>query len=363
MMTNKDITLVSCQHFDSGIGRYSYQLGKGLRAINYNVELFKLYKQDHNDAYYHEEKWIKKIPYRSFKDLHSYILPYFIYQQLKKTPKSNLIHAHWFISGLSGSYLPNNLVVTMHDVSLLHIEETSNWFVGYYKWVINRLKKRRVPLLVVSENAKKDTIKYANYPEELIYVSYGYIDFDKFKPLINQIKNEKFTIIYTGGLGIRKNVSLLINAIKIVQKTHPNIEVKIAGAFPERTSYPKLVESLELTTVKFVGYLPENEINTFYNSADLFVFTSLYEGFGYTPLEAMAAGVPVISTCGGSLTEVIGDGGHLVDYNANELADAIIYYIDNETALKKLISEGTNWVKKYSKEASIAATLNAYKYY
>ncbi|TRX65682.1 glycosyltransferase family 4 protein [Flammeovirga kamogawensis] len=362
-MDTKNITLVSCQHFDSGIGRYSYQLGKGLRDIDYNVELLKLFKAGHEDEYYHEEKWIKKIPYRSFRDLHSYILPYFIHQQLKKTPKTNLIHAHWFISGLSGSYLPNDLVVTMHDVSILHVEETSNWFIGYYKWVINRLKKRKIPLIVVSENAKKDTIKYAKYPEELVYVSYGYINFEKFKPLINRIENEKFTIIYTGGLGIRKNVALLINAIKIVQKKHPNIEVKIAGAYPERTSYPKLVDDLQINTIKFVGYLPEEDLNAFYNSADLFVFTSLYEGFGYTPLEAMAAGVPVISTSGGSLKEVVGSGGHLINYNENELADAIIYYIDNKTALKKLINEGTNWVKKYSKEASIAATLNAYKYY
>ncbi|OHX64782.1 hypothetical protein NH26_21860 [Flammeovirga pacifica] len=364
MLIPKNITLACCQHFNSGIGRYSYMLGESLREMNTNVKLYKVFKPDHSDITYHEQNWIKKIPYRSFKGLHPYILPYFIHQKIKNTPKDQIVHGHWFISGLASSYLPNPTVVTMHDVSLLHVSEADAWFTGYYKWAINRFKKNKIPIIVVSNNAKLDTIKYADYPEELIYVSKGFIDFNQFYYDKNVTKDEnRFTIIYTGGLGERKNVGLLLQAMKVIEKKYPHTYLKIAGAHPEYTKYPEMARDLGIENVEFSGFIPDDDLNNFYNASDLFVFTSLYEGFGYTPLEAMATKTPVISTNGGSLTEIVGEGGQLIDYDVMDLIDKISYYIENDSARKELAHKGHEWVKQYTKENSLKETLSAYNYH
>ncbi|ANQ52089.2 glycosyltransferase family 4 protein [Flammeovirga sp. MY04] len=364
MQIPSDITLACCQHFNSGIGRYSYMLGESLRELKSNVKLYKVYKPNHTDVDYHKHKWIKKIPYRSFKGLHSYILPYFIHQKIKSTPKDQIIHGHWFLSGLAASYTPNPVVVTMHDVSLLHITEADKWFTGYYKWAINRFKERRIPIIVVSNNAKMDTIKYANYPEELIYVSKGFLNFNQFFYDDTVIKDkDKFTIIYTGGLGGRKNVGLLLHAMKVIEKKYPHVFLKIAGAHPEYTNYPAIAKELGLQNIEFSGFIPDEKLNQFYNEADLFVFTSLYEGFGYTPLEAMATKLPVISTKGGSLTEIVGKGGTLVEYNVMDMIEKITHYIENEKERKQQAELGYEWVKQYTRKNSLEETIKAYNFY
>ncbi|WP_281615281.1 glycosyltransferase family 1 protein [Flammeovirga sp. SubArs3] len=358
------ITLVSCQHFNSGIGRYSYQLGEGLRKLSFDTELYKVYKRDHTDRKYHRYSWINKIHYKSFRSLHPYILPYFIHRRIKNTPSTNLIHGHWFISGYACSLLKNPSVVTMHDVSLLHVTEASKWFTGYYKWVIQQLKKKNTPILVVSDTAKLDCMKYADYPEDLIYVSKNFINFNQFFPIENIAQIERkdtFNIIYTGGLGQRKNVGMLLKAMKIIEKKFPYAKLKIAGAFPEYTPYPKMAEEFQLRNVEFVGYIPDNKLNEFYNKADLFVFTSLYEGFGYTPLEAMSTKTPVISTKGGALHEIVGKGGDLVEYNVDELVEKISFYLLRPSKLEALGNQGFEWVKRYTEDASIKNTLKAYK--
>ena len=102
-------------------------------------------------------------------------------------------------------------------------------------------------------------------------------------------------------------------------------------------------------------------MNDFYNSADLFVYPSNYEGFGFAPLEAMATSTPVITTSGGSLREVSGGGAQLVEYNAESMADAIISLIDDTAQRNRLAAKGTQWVKQYTWENCAKKTINVYQ--
>ncbi|WP_044210414.1 glycosyltransferase family 1 protein [Flammeovirga sp. OC4] len=357
------INLVSCQHFFSGIGRYSFELGEEMYKSS-PIQLFKPSKPSNADHFYEDQyDWIKGYFYKSFRNLHPYVLPLFIKQALNKSfdPKK-IYHAHWFLSGLALSYFSNaRFVVTMHDVSLLHVHEGDQWFMKYYKWAIQRFKERRVPIIVVSENAKKDTIQYANYPEELVHVIHNGINFDQFYPPKKEKKKaNQFNIIYTGGLGERKNLQLLLHAFQAIEKKYSHVKLKIAGMYPDRTVYPKIAKELSLKNVVFEGYIPDEQLIDFYHSGDLLVFPSLYEGFGFAPLEAMACGVPVLSATGGSLREVVGDGGDFFDYEKEDLQSKMMNVIDDENYRQDLIQRGSQWVKKFTWEESVRKTKEVY---
>ncbi|ACF12857.1 glycosyl transferase group 1 [Chloroherpeton thalassium ATCC 35110] len=359
-----NIVMVSCQHFTSGIGNYAYELAKHVRAENPELSLFKVYKPGHADSSFHEQAWIHPIPYKSFRDLHPYILPLFIRKALGNT-KADIYHAHWFLSGLALGYaLGRPAVVTMHDVSLLHIKEASATYEAYYKWALERFQKKRFTLVMVSETAKQDAVKYAGYPENLIEVVPNGINQQRFYPLPTEAEDAKkahFRIIYSGGLGKRKNLELLFNAYKLISQKHSDVELVIAGAYPERTAYPQIARDMALKNVRFTGYLPDEEMNAFYNSGDLLIYTSLYEGFGFAPLEAMAAGVPVITTSGGSLKEISGGGGICTDYDEHQISEAANELIASEAKRRTLIEKGRNWVQQYTWEKAAEKTLSIFK--
>ena len=354
---------VTDHHLNSGIGRYSFELSKALIELGHEIRLSKLYKKSGDDNDFDSKyDWIDKIHYKSLRDLHSYLLPYFIGFHLFPK-KANIYHAHWFMAGLGlGKAGKKNSVVTMHDVSLLHEIEKEGKFLNYYRNAIDHFSKKGTPIIVVSESAKRDALKYSNLKEEQLFAVHNGINFQQFFKK-EKIQNTEgpFQMVYAGGLSPRKNVELLLNGCAILESRGIEYQLKIAGNHPDRTPYPRLAKDLKLKNVTFSGFIPDEEMNNFYNGADLFVYTSKYEGFGFAPLEAMAAGTPVITTMGGSLEEVSGGGAHLVEYNKEALAESIIGLIQDNQARNNLASKGMEWVKKYTWKNCAENTLKVYE--
>lgn len=356
-----DLTLVTDHHLNSGIGRYSFELSKALRQQYDKLQLFKPYKEDADDIQFDRSfNWIRKIRYKSLRNLHPYLLPYFIGGQLWKE-KSAVFHGHWFMAGLGlRKARKKNIVVTMHDVSLLHEAETSPLFTRYYRNALDQLKKAAVPVIVVSEKAKEDAIRYAGFQEEQVHAIPNGINFNQFTPL-EKNNNQVFKMVYAGGLSPRKNLELLIDACEILEKRHVEFQLEIAGNHSGRTPYPAMVGEKGLKQVKFVGFIPDEVMNAFYNSADLMVYTSKYEGFGFAPLEAMAAGTPVISTKGGSLNEISGGGCAQVRYSKYDLADTIQLFINDSALCAQFREKGLGWVRQYTWENCAEKTLEVYQ--
>lgn len=362
-MKQEAINMVSCQHFLSGIGQYGYHLSKELQNNGANVHLFKPAKRGHLDQEIDRLDWVTPVPYRSLGNLHPYILPIFLSKKLVFRNTEGINHAHWFLSGLALSYLKKKFVVTMHDVSLLHVKEKAGYYTQYYSWAIKRFIKLGVPIITVSENARQDAITYGKIPESQVFTVYNGVDFERFNT--NQTAMPKdastFTIVYAGGLGPRKNLKLLLDAYTLLEKKYPFLQLKIAGAFPERTPYPAYAESLKIKNITFTGYLPDSEMPNFYKQGDIMVFPSTYEGFGFAPLEAMACGVPVLSAKGGSLKEISGGGAQLFEYDKEDLKSQITALIDNREALESLKEKGSKWVNKYTWQQTAAETRKIYK--
>ena len=352
---------VTDHHLNSGIGRYSFELSKALIEQGYETHLSKLYKKDGDDTNFdHQYEWIDKIHYKSLRNLHPYLLPYFIGTHLF-TKRADIYHAHWFMAGLGlGKARKKNKVVTMHDVSLLHEIEHEGKFLNYYRKSIDQLAEEGTPIIVVSESAKQDALTYSNLKKEQLYAIHNGINFDQFFKKEEERKGGPFQIVYAGGLSPRKNVNLLLKSCVILESRGIDFELKIAGNH-RKNSYPQLAKELNLKCLTFSGFIPDESMNDFYNSADLFVYPSNYEGFGFAPLEAMATSTPVITTSGGSLREVSGGGAQLVEYNAESMADAIISLIDDTAQRNRLAAKGTQWVKQYTWENCAKKTVNVYK--
>ena len=357
------VTEITCQHAISGIGRYGFELSSGLQKQGVLSAFYKPYKENHQDSGLHKFDWVKPVYYKSFRNLHPYLLPFFIRKAIS-VDEDELLHAHWFMSGLAISgFKKNKKVITMHDVSLLHQPEQNPTYIRYYRWAIERFKKLRIPIIVVSEHAKKDALAYADYPEELVHVVYNGINHEQFYPKNNeQLRPEsRFRIVYSGGLGERKNVSLLLEAFQLVQKENKDAELIISGAHPERTKYPGIVKELGLSQVTFTGFIPDEKMADFYRSGHCMVFPSEYEGFGLAPLESMACGTPVLSAKGGALTETSGKGALYFEYEAHDLADKIMALINDEQLRSELTKKGLEQAQKYSWQKTTSDTLDIYR--
>jgi glycosyltransferase involved in cell wall biosynthesis len=123
------------------------------------------------------------------------------------------------------------------------------------------------------------------------------------------------------------------------------------------------IEALNLQEdVIFTGYVPKEDLVKFYNLADLFVYPSLYEGFGLPPLEAMACGCPVITSNTSSLPEVVGDAGIMVNpYDVNELVKVMYEVLTNEGLKKELSKKGLERAKLFDWKKTAEETWKAYE--
>lgn len=353
---------VTDHHLNSGIGRYSFELSKALIDLGHETRLSKLYKADGDDTGFdHQYEWIDKIHYKSLRNWHSYLLPYFIGSQLWPK-KADIYHAHWFIAGLGLSKAgKSSKVITMHDVSLLHEIEREGKFLAYYRKAINRFAREGTPIIVVSESAKQDALTYSKLREEQLFAVHNGVNFEQFYAKEKKPQSGPFQMVYAGGLSPRKNVDLLLKSCAILESRGIDYQLQIAGNHPDRTPYPKMAQDLKLKNVTFSGFIPDEAMNDFYNKADLFVYTSKYEGFGFAPLEAMAAGTPVVTTSGGSLDEVSGGGAQLVASYEEALAEAVISLSEDTEKRNQLASKGAKWVKQYTWKNCAVNTIDVYK--
>lgn len=154
-------------------------------------------------------------------------------------------------------------------------------------------------IICVSESVKKEVLKYYKPDPEKIFVVPNGVNTELFNPNINSKRDElglngKKVILFVGVLNPRKKVDLLINSLKLLPSDYTLL---IIGEGPEKKNLLKLTEVLNLTSrVKFLGRIPYPQLPGFYKTSDLFCLTSLLEGLPKVVLEALAVGVPVISS-------------------------------------------------------------------
>jgi glycosyltransferase involved in cell wall biosynthesis len=171
-------------------------------------------------------------------------------------------------------------------------------------------------------------------------------------------------VLYTGNIKPHKNLERLIEAFHIFKK-HGFDQVKLLIIGDEISKYPTLRRAVHRHKlhkhVRFFGFVPDRTLAILYRLAAVFVFPSLYEGFGLPPLEAMASGTPVITSNVSSLPEVVGDAALLIDpYQPEAIADAMRRVLTDPSLREDLRARGLARARHFSWERSIRRVREIY---
>lgn len=330
----------------SGIGTYIKNL-----SINSNLYDFYLGSKSTLIRYFSQDRLL---------NYNSNI--YSIDEQIKfpynKIKKGNILHCpHYNIP----IFYSGKLVVTIHDIThILFPEYLPNKLAWYYsKFMIDLAIKKANKIITVSKNTKKDLIKYFNVNPKKIVVTYNGVNMD-FK-IINEfsydylynkynIEKGKKIILYVGNKKPHKNLEVLLKAFSKSRFKKDSKLVFIGKDFNNYRNLKVLSKKLKLDNyIIHTGIVPDKELIYFYNLADIFVFPSLYEGFGIPPLEAMACGTPVVSSNSSSMPEVLGNAAYLVNPNdVDKFRDAIDEVLGNDILRNELVQKGLKRVKLFT---------------
>lgn len=172
-------------------------------------------------------------------------------------------------------------------------------------------------------------------------------------------------VLSVGTLEPRKNIANLIDAYLMLptnlQRRFPLVLVGMCGWLNSGLE-ARMKPLVDRGMIKLLGFAPEAVMPLIYSGAAAFVFPSLYEGFGLPPLEAMACGVPVISSQTSSLPEVVGDAGILIDpYNVDAIVDSLRRVLEDRAFAERLSQQGIRRAAGFSWKRTAAETIGVYR--
>ena len=285
--------------------------------------------------------------------------------------KVDLFHApHYVLPPLT----PCKSVVTIHDCIHLRFPQYLPNRLGYVYarsslWVATH---RATRVLTVSETSKRDILRYFHVPESKIDVIYNAID-ERLGEApsdaeMAQVReryqlNDPF-VLYAGNIKPHKNLERLIEAFHTLRRGGlENVKLLIIG--DEISKYATLRRAVQRHKlhkhVRFFGFVSDKTLASLYRLASVFVFPSLYEGFGLPPLEAMASGTPVVTSNVSSLPEVAGDAAVLVDpYDAIDIKEGIKRVLSDPVLREEMKRKGLQRAREFSWERSAARTREIY---
>jgi glycosyltransferase involved in cell wall biosynthesis len=266
-------------------------------------------------------------------------------------------------------------VVTIHDCIHLMFPQylPSRMAYAYARSVMWAAARRAQLIITVSEASKRDILHFFKVPPEKVVVVHNAID-ERFlvpPPDIELARvRERYQlqhgfILYAGNIKPHKNLVRLIEAFSQIRQG-PFQELKLLIIGDQISKLPALrraVHQLKLHKhVRFLGYIPDETLAVLYRSAEVFVFPSLYEGFGLPPLEAMASGTPVVTSNTSSMPEVTGGAAVLVDpYDVGSIVDGVRRVLTDPSLAAELRRKGPLRAREFSWARSVAKTRDLYE--
>jgi glycosyltransferase involved in cell wall biosynthesis len=283
--------------------------------------------------------------------------------------KADVFHAPHYTAPF-GLKMP--CVTTIHDI--LHVRGTKYFSISqrlYARAIITHACRASAAVIVDSEFTKQELMDVFPIADERIHVIYLGVSSNYFKEYsefaIKSFRKKhglvKPTVLYTGSLKPHKNVDLLISAFSNM-KHRSEYQLVFLGEFiKEQPELWSVIKRKGLTgDIAEIGRVPFNDLALAYHAASVVVLPSLYEGFGFSILEAMASGTPTIGASAGSIPEVMGDGGILFDpHSVEDLTDALEKVLEDTKLRKQLVQRGLKNVARFSWEKCAEKTFQVYK--
>src|SRR5437763_2341132 len=367
MVQPKRIALDLRRIKNPGIGRYMKCLVEALLAgepeHEYLLIMLPGTEEMIRTSATHAEKISVKFKYYSVRE--QIELP-----RLLRARGVDLLHSPHFMLPLRRA-CPS--VVTIHDVIYLACKEDLPSRVGrfYYRTMMAAAARSADRIITDSEFSKQDIMRYLHVESSRIDVIYPAVaaDFHNVadESRLQQVRarygiNGKY-VLYTGIFKPRKNHAGLLRAFKHLLDTVGDAQLVIAGpGNEEEAELYGLARDLGIAEkVMFTGFVQEADLPALYSAAYIYACPSLYEGFGFTVLEAMACGVPVVCSAATSLPEVAGDAALYADSRIPEqFGRALVEVWTNCELRNSLIQKGRDNLRRFSWERTAEQTLAVY---
>lgn len=356
-----------------GIGRYIQQLVQQLEHIApKDVEFFLFMKEDNWGEFETERSNFSKIK----ADIHWYSLSEQTrFLSILNSHDLDLVHfPHWNIP----IFYQGDFVVTIHDLIMFHFprpEATTHGKTKYWlkdrahRYVIKKSAKKSKHILTTSEFTKQDIIATLGIDKEKISKTYqAPFNKDK-KDLSTKNVQDKFNIndpfvLYVGSAYPHKNLKNLLSAWQeFNKKCSRRYQLVLAGK--ENYFYRQLKESdlyRSTKNIKHLGFVEDSDLNALYSQSELFVFPSLYEGFGLPPLEALSSNTPVVAADSSCLPEVLQGSAIFADAkDPDQLAESINEALTDDKLRQKNLKNAQELLLNYSWKRLAEKTLDIYR--
>ncbi len=278
-------------------------------------------------------------------------------------------------------FLPCPYVMTVHDLleHMSRARQQTGFWGAWHLQMTKRVLRGAARVFAVSNFTRTEIEKLFDIPTSRIEVVYNAID-ERFlhghanladRQLIAQRYQVNYPfLLYAGRISPHKNVVRMIEAFSALKtelekdQLYPDLKLIIIG--DDVSGNPDLrrtvVRSGVQNDVRFLGFIPIEVLRIFYDEAKIFVFPSLYEGFGLPPLEAMAHGTPVVASNVSSLPEVVGNAAVLVNpENVFEIMRALHRVLTDQALRVRMKERGYKQATRFSWEISVRRVLDVYR--
>lgn len=351
-------------HRQAGISRYTRQLVEALGRRELDDQFYLLQDFRHKESIIDHPSFMRRGIYTPAH----HRLERFTFPLEVSALGLDVLHSPDFIPP-RGKF---RSVITVHDLVFMMYPHFLTKDAARYYGQIDQAVRRADAIIAVSKATKNDTIRLLGVPEHKVHVIYEAAS-SVFRPLnkpdLLQRVRGRFGIpgdflLFVSTIEPRKNIPTLLKAFRqLLDGYRVDVSLVLAGA--KGWLYDEvfqLTEELNLVDdVFFLGRVSTEELVWLYNTAQALVAPSIYEGFGLTPLEAMACHTPVIVSDVSSLPEVVGDAGLLVDpYEVEELAVAMWRILDDGELRQCLIEKGAKRAAFFSWDKAAEQTLAVY---
>jgi glycosyltransferase involved in cell wall biosynthesis len=292
-----------------------------------------------------------------------------------KRAQVDLVH---FPANMVSARLHCPSVVTIHDMMVEHMPEAYDpLFLAFFRRFVPPAARRATSIITHSEFSRRDIVRYCRVPARKVHIahlgvapSFAAQDPHAARAYIERQYgvDSRPIILFVSELNPRKNVGNLVRAFAEVRRSpgQPPCQLLLVGEKRDPEYYRQLDELIKQERitgdVRFMGYVPFQDLSAFYAAASVFAYVSLYEGFGLPAVEAMMSGVPVLASNRTSLPEVVGDAGVLVDpEDVSRMAEGLRALMSDDALRSRLVAAGYKRSKMFTWERTAQITHRVYE--
>lgn len=357
-----------------GLGRYVQKLVENLEKIDRKNEYVIFLRKNNFDLFQPKNSNFRKVlaDYQWYSFSEQIFLPLFL-----RKHKLDFVHFPHFNVPI---FYFGKFIITIHDLILLRFPTkratTRNRFFYFIKFLAYKLNvflamKRATKIIAISNFTKKDVCDYYHLPEKRVFVTYEAVDNEKNLAEKSFEGDEKFAktklqdfFLYVGNAYPHKNLERMVLAFDQWKKQFKHsFQLVLVGKndyFYKRLR--NFIKKNEIKDIVIFNTLSDKCLYDLYLKAKIFLFLSLFEGFGLPPLEAMREGVPVLSSNHPVMQEILGESALYCDgENLNDIVEKMEKIVTDENLQKELIKKGKNQANKYSWEKMARETLEIYE--